>query len=104
MWISLYFKWWRNKTNSTNTSLCYIFSKLLSLQENRWDLAFNEVINSKDSSYRLLFDTLGNNQKIAFKIVGKYKSGIFSQSVLKEFNIKKTDFYNLVLKHFLKWS
>lgn len=53
------------------------------------DLALKEIINSKDSSYRLLFDTLGNNQKLALKILGKYKSGIFSQSVLDEFNIKK---------------
>ena len=53
------------------------------------DIVIKEIINSKDSSYKLLFDTLGNNQKIALKIVGKYKRGIFSQSVLKEFNIKK---------------
>ncbi|MDX9814338.1 MAG: ATP-binding protein [Sulfurimonas sp.] len=51
--------------------------------------ALKEIISSKDSSYRLLFDTLGNNQKIALKIVGKYKSGIFAQAVLEEFNIKK---------------
>ncbi|WP_198306029.1 AAA family ATPase [Arcobacter vandammei] len=53
------------------------------------NIVLKEIIGSKDSSYRLLFDTLGNNQKIALKIVGKYKSGIFSQSVLEEFNIKK---------------
>ena len=68
--------------------LLYISKTTISSRE-QIDLAFEEVINSKDSSYRLLFDTLGNNQKIALKIVGKYKSGIFSQSVLKEFNIKK---------------
>lgn len=51
--------------------------------------ALKEIIGSKDSSYRLLFDTLGNNQKIALKIVGKHKSGIFSQQVLEAFNIKK---------------
>ena len=68
--------------------MLYILKTTISLKE-QIDLAFEELINSKDSSYRLLFDTLGNNQKIALKIVGKYKSGIFSQSVLKEFNIKK---------------
>lgn len=28
------------------------------------------IVNEKDSSYRLLFDTLGNNQKLALKIIG----------------------------------
>lgn len=58
-------------------------------EEEQINKALEEIIGSKDSSYRLLFDTLGNNQKIALKIIGKYKSGIFSQHVLEEFNIKK---------------
>ncbi|MDD3467680.1 MAG: ATP-binding protein [Campylobacterales bacterium] len=49
----------------------------------------DEIINSKDSSYRLIFDTLGNNQKLALKIVGKYKSGVFNSSILSQYNIKK---------------
>jgi len=53
------------------------------------DEAIGEIINAKDASYRLLFDTLGNNQKSALKIVGKYKSGFFAQSVLNEYRIKK---------------
>ncbi len=53
------------------------------------DEAIGEIINAKDASYRLLFDTLGNNQKSALKIVGKYKSGFFTQSVLNEYRIKK---------------
>lgn len=48
-----------------------------------------EIINSKDSSYKLLFDTLANNQKLALKIVGKYKSGVFNTVILSEYNIKK---------------
>lgn len=48
-----------------------------------------EIINSKDSSYKIIFDTLNNNQKIALKIIGKYKNGFFTQNVLNEFNIKK---------------
>lgn len=51
--------------------------------------AVNEIINSKDSSYKIIFDTLNNNQKIAIKVIGRYKSGFFAQSVLQEFNIKK---------------
>jgi AAA+ ATPase superfamily predicted ATPase len=49
----------------------------------------NEIINSKDSSYKIIFDALNNSQKIALKVIGKYKSGLFTQSVLLEFNIKK---------------
>jgi len=58
-------------------------------EEDQIHKALKEIIGSKDASYRLLFDTLGNNKKTALKIIGKYKSGIFSQNVLEEFNIKK---------------
>ena len=53
------------------------------------DIVIKEIINSKDSSYKLLFDTLGNNQKLALKIVGIYKSGVFASSILTQYNIKK---------------
>lgn len=53
------------------------------------DISIKEIINSKDSSYKLLFDTLGNNQKTALKIVGIYKSKVFSSSILTQYNIKK---------------
>ncbi len=55
----------------------------------RIDDAIEETIASKDASYRMLFDTLANNQKIALKIVGKNKSGFFAQEVLNDYNIKK---------------
>lgn len=48
-----------------------------------------QIINSKESSYRLVYDMLNNNQKIALKILAKYKKRIYSQEVLDEFNIKK---------------
>jgi len=53
------------------------------------DLIVKEIIDSKDSSYKIIFDTLNNNQKIALKVVGKYKSGFFVSDILKEYNIKK---------------
>jgi len=53
------------------------------------DNAINEIINSKDGSYRLLFDTLNNNQKQALKIVAFYKKGFFVNEVLTKYNIKK---------------
>jgi hypothetical protein len=53
------------------------------------DEAVTEIINSKDGSYKLLYDTLGNNQKTALKIVGIYKKGFFASSILQEHNIKK---------------
>lgn len=53
------------------------------------DAAKEEIINSKESSFRLIYDTLNNNQKIAIKIVAKYKKGFFAQNVLNEYNIKK---------------
>lgn len=48
-----------------------------------------QIINSKESSYRLIYDMLNNNQKIALKILARYKKRIYTQEVLDEFNIKK---------------
>ena len=59
------------------------------LSKDMVDEAISEIINSKDGSYKLLFDTLGNNQKTALKIVGIYKKGFFANSILREYNIKK---------------
>ena len=58
------------------------------LNENIND-AIQEIVNSKDASYKLLFDTLNNNQKLALKIVGFYKSKFFTNEILKKHNIKK---------------
>jgi len=55
----------------------------------RIDEVVQEIINSKDSSYKIIFDSMNNNQKIALKVIGRYKNGFFTQSVLQEFNIKK---------------
>lgn len=68
--------------------LLYI-QKEASVTKERIDVVVQEIINSKDSSYKIIFDTLNNNQKIALKVFAKYKSGFFAQSVLSEFNIKK---------------
>jgi uncharacterized protein len=61
---------------------------LLYIQKEK-EITKEEIINSKNSSYKLLFDTLKNNQKIALKIVGIYKSGVFVASILTQYNIKK---------------
>ena len=53
------------------------------------DDVLSEIINSKDATFRMLFDTLNNNQKIALKVIGKYKHKIFTSEVLSEYNIKK---------------
>ncbi|OIP56979.1 MAG: AAA family ATPase [Helicobacteraceae bacterium CG2_30_36_10] len=68
--------------------LLYI-QKEKTISKEQIDIVTKEIINSKDSSYKLLFDTLGNNQKTALKIVGKYKSGVFASAILTEHNIKK---------------
>ncbi len=55
----------------------------------RVDEVLQNIINSKDTTYRMLFDTLNNNQKLALKIIGRYSSRIFTQDVLSEYTIKK---------------
>jgi len=61
-----------------------------------------EIINSKDSSYKLLYDTLNNNQKIALKIVGKFKSNFFNDDIFKKYNIKKQTLQSAVNSLFKK--
>ena len=53
------------------------------------DDKISHIISSKDSSYRMVFDSLNNNQKQALKIVGKYKSGFFASEILIAYRIKK---------------
>jgi AAA+ ATPase superfamily predicted ATPase len=63
--------------------------KKKSISKENIDEAISDIILSKDTTYRMLFDTLNNNQKLALKIIGRYEKGFFSQVVLNEFNIKK---------------
>lgn len=53
------------------------------------DETLQNIINSKDTTYRMLFDTLNNNQKLALKIIGRYNRRVFTQEVLSQYNIKK---------------
>lgn len=68
--------------------LLYVY-KIDEVKTQDIDEIIQEIINSKDSSYRLIFDTLNNNQKISLKIVGKYKKAFFNAKVFNEYNIKK---------------
>lgn len=51
--------------------------------------ALQEILSSKDSMFRLLFDNFSLNQKKAIKILGKYSKKTLSNKVLVEFDIKK---------------
>jgi AAA+ ATPase superfamily predicted ATPase len=68
--------------------LLYVY-KVDAISQENIDVIVEEIINSKEGSFRLLFDTLNNNQKIALKMVGQLKSGFFSVEVLQTYNIKK---------------
>ncbi len=68
--------------------LLYIY-KISNINKDSVDDILKEIIASKDASFRILFDTLNNNQKIALKVIGKYKKGFFALDVLNELNIKK---------------
>lgn len=68
--------------------LLYIY-KIKDISQESIDTIVQEIINSKDSSFKLIYDTLNNNQKITLKIVAKYKKGFFSHEILSQYNIKK---------------
>jgi AAA+ ATPase superfamily predicted ATPase len=53
------------------------------------DKSLQDILNSKDTTYRMLFDTLNNNQKLALKLVGKYGKNFYNQELLQQYRIKK---------------
>ncbi|MCV6608989.1 MAG: ATP-binding protein [Campylobacterales bacterium] len=53
------------------------------------DKAIEEIINAKESGYRVIYDTFSQNQKKAFKLLTKYGKNLFSKDVLQEQNISK---------------
>ena len=53
------------------------------------DKEVQNIIRSKDSAFRMLFDTLNNNQKLAIKLISQYKNNLFSNELLQKYNIKK---------------
>lgn len=68
--------------------LLYVY-KIKDIDEDKIEVLLNEIIASKEASFRIIFDTLNNNQKIALKIVGKYKNSFFVNDILNQYNIKK---------------
>jgi AAA+ ATPase superfamily predicted ATPase len=59
------------------------------ITNNLIDETSQEILNSKDTTYRMLFDTLNNNQKLAIKLIGKYGKNFYNQELLQQYNIKK---------------
>ena len=48
-----------------------------------------EIVNSRQASYRLIFDQLNLSQKTALKIIGKNRGSIYSSETLEAYRIKK---------------
>lgn len=53
------------------------------------DSVVDIIIDAKDSSYRMILDSLASSQKTALKIIGKYPSGFYIQDVFDEYGITK---------------
>ena len=53
------------------------------------DTELQNILNSKDTAFRMVFDTLNNNQKLAIKLVVRYKNNLFSNELLQRYGIKK---------------
>ena len=67
--------------------LLYIRDSLVS--QEIINMMVEEVVNSKETAFRMIFDTLSNNQKLALKLIVNYKTNVFSKQVLEQCNIKK---------------
>lgn len=59
------------------------------VSESGIEAAITEIIASKDASFRMLYDTLSNNQKAALKIIGKQRGSTYGADILREYDIKK---------------
>jgi AAA+ ATPase superfamily predicted ATPase len=66
------------------------------------DESIKEIIDAKDASYRLLYDSLANTQKTALKIVAKYKKGFFKEDIFREYRIKKQTLQSAINALFTK--
>ena len=47
------------------------------------------ILTSKDTAFRMVFDTLNNNQKLSIKLISRYKNYLFSNELLQKYRIKK---------------
>lgn len=53
------------------------------------DAVVDIIIDAKDSSYRMILDSLPSSQKNALKVIGKYPSGFYIKEVFEEYGITK---------------
>jgi len=66
-----------------------LYIKKEKISSNLIDIVLQEIVASKDTAFRMVFDTLNNNKKLAIKLIVKYKSNLFSNQTLLHYNIKK---------------
>ena len=66
------------------------------------DSAVDVIIDAKDSSYRMILDTLPASQKTALKVIGKYPSGFYIQEVFDEYGISKQSLQSAINTLFKK--
>jgi len=69
--------------------LLHLKFKDTNIDEDIVDEVLKEILNYKTSMYRALLDTFTVNQKKTFKLILKYKNGLFSRDVLNEQSLSK---------------
>ena len=60
------------------------------------------IIDAKDSSYRMILDSLPSSQKNALKIIAKYPNSFYIQEVFDEYGISKQSLQSAVNTLFKK--
>lgn len=69
--------------------LYYEYRDLNTIEKEAIDNTVTEILNAKESGYRVIYDTFSQNQKKAFKLLTKYGKNLFSKDILQEQNISK---------------
>jgi len=86
--------------------ILHVLHLLFMRQEEITKSSINEIIDdiiaSKDTSYRMVYDMLNNNQKIALKVVANYGNGFYAEEVLSTFNINKQSLQSAISALFNK--
>lgn len=84
--------------------ICHIlyFADLKQIEKKDIDKALNEILNSKFSSFTLIYDSFSTMQRKAFKIISKNKTNIFTAEVLKNYNISKSSLNSALNQLFKK--
>ena len=82
--------------------LLYVGKEKTPIRREMIDQALDEILNEKEATFRLLFDGLNTNQRIAMKAVVNAGHKLYSEAVLQQFGITKSALQSAIRQLFAR--